>query len=73
MNKNNLILKINDIEFFNFIYKNLFNFSIVNIEYYILYYNIYIFINKFKNFVNFKNENKIREILFIYFYNIILI
>lgn len=38
-----------------------------------LYRNVYAFVNNFINFINFKNENKIREILFIYFRDNVLI
>lgn len=57
-NDNNFILKIDDIEFFDLVYKNLINSSIINIEHYIFYRDIYIFVNKFKIFINFKNKNK---------------
>lgn len=61
--------------FFNFVYKDFFNFNllIMNVNYHVFYYNVYIFINKLKFFINFKNENKIHEILFIYFRDNVLI
>ena len=63
-NEYNSIFKIDDIDFFNFIFEK--EKSIVNSRKYIFYKDVYIFVNRLKKIVIIKNNNKIREILSIY-------
>ena len=57
-NKNNLLyLKANNINFFNSIFKK--EESIININRYTFYKNIYIFINRFKIIITIKSYKKI--------------
>ena len=62
-----LYFKADDIGFFDFVYEDFTNSSMINVERHVFYRDIYVFIDKFKDFVNFKKENKVREILFICF------
>ena len=70
-NKYDSIFKINDINFFDLIFKK--EKSIINSRKYIFYKNVYIFVNRLKDFIIIKNNNKIREILLIYLRNKIFI
>ena len=54
-------LKFNDIEFFDFVFKG--EGFVINLNRYIFYKNVYIFVNRLKNIVIIKNNNKIREVL----------
>jgi len=48
--KENLVIKFaKNIEYFDFIYENFNNFSIVNVERYVFYRNSYVFVDRLKN------------------------
>lgn len=48
--KKNLVIKFaKDIEYFDSIYENFNNFSIINVERHIFYYNLYVFVDRLKN------------------------
>ena len=63
-------------KFFDFVYENFNNnnFLIININQYIFYRNIFIFINRFRNLIKKNIEKiKIKKFIFDYFKNINLI
>ena len=70
-NKNRFVIikSIENVNYFNFIYVDVNNFFnttfIVNIERYLFYRDVYVFIDRLKNFVNkFIDEQRIKIFLF---------
>ena len=64
-------MKFDDIEFFDSTIKG--EESLIIVERYIFYKDIYTFTNRLKNIEAIKEENKVREILLTYFRNEALI
>ena len=58
-------LKAENVGFFDFDYEDFINInvSVVNIEKYVFYRDVYVFIDRFKDLINLKKEDRVREIL----------
>jgi hypothetical protein len=61
--RENLVIKFaKDIKYFDFIYENFDNFSIVNVERHVFYCDLYIFVDCLKNLTReFVKKQRIRE------------
>jgi len=69
-----IIKSIENVDFFDFAYKNTNNRFIVNVNRYIFYRDIYVFVNRLKDFVkNFTNKQKIKNLILEYLRNTSLI
>ena len=63
-NRNFQDWKSDEISFFDFEYEDVNNVSIINADKHVFYRDVYVFINKLKNVVFFRDENKLRIMIF---------